>query len=46
MIPMKYEEELDDYYKELCQRADYCGMEALTEEEQYFLTNYKEREVM
>lgn len=40
---MKYEEELDDYYKELCQRADYHGMEALTEEEQHFLTNYKEK---
>ena len=30
-----------DYYKELCERADYYGMEALTGEEQNYLINYK-----
>lgn len=30
----------EDYINELCERADYYGMEALTEEEQY-LVNHK-----
>ena len=30
-----------DYYNELCERADYYGMESLTEEEQSYLINYK-----
>lgn len=30
-----------DYYNELCERADYYGMESLTEEEQNYLINYK-----
>ena len=29
-----------DYYKELCERADYYGMDSLTEEEQIYLINY------
>ena len=31
----------EDYYNELCERADYYGMESLTEEEQIYLINYK-----
>ena len=31
----------NDYYKELCERADYYGMDSLTEEEQFYLINYK-----
>ena len=34
-----------DYYKELCERADYYGMESLTEEEQNYLINYKKMKV-
>lgn len=30
-----------DYYNELCERADYYGMGSLTEEEQFYLINYK-----
>lgn len=30
-----------DYYNELCERADYYGMDSLTEEEQFYLINYK-----
>lgn len=31
----------EDYIKDLCERANYYGMESLTEEEQYIL-NYKD----
>ena len=31
----------NDYYKELCERADYYGLDSLTEEEQSYLINYK-----
>ena len=27
----------EEYYEDLCERADYYGMESLTEEEQYLL---------
>ena len=30
-----------DYYKELCERADYYGMDSLTEKEQLFLKYFK-----
>ena len=30
---------MDDYLKELCELADYYGMESLTEEEQYILAH-------
>ena len=30
---------MEDYIKELCEHADYYGMESLTEEEQYTLTH-------
>ena len=30
-----------EYYYELCERADYYGMDSLTEEEQIYLINYK-----
>lgn len=29
-----------DYYKDICERADYYGMESLTEEEQIILNNF------
>ena len=30
---------MEDYIKELCERADYYGMESLTDEEQYILAH-------
>ena len=35
---------MEDEYRELCERADYYGMESLTEEEQYFLIHYHDKE--
>lgn len=35
---------MEDYIKELCKRADYYGMESLTEEEQYILTHRGEEQ--
>ena len=32
-----FEEIDEDYINDLCERADYYGMESLTEEEQYLL---------
>ena len=33
----EFEEINEDYINDLCERADYYGMESLTEEEQYLL---------
>lgn len=30
----------EDYINDLCEQADYYGMESLTEEEQYLLLSY------
>ena len=34
----------EDYIKDLCERADYYGVESLTEEEQYILNHKDELE--
>ena len=39
LAPMYFEKNEDDY-EELCERADYFGEDALTEDEQYFIDNY------
>lgn len=35
---------MEDYIKELCERADYYGMESLTDEEQYILAHRREEQ--
>lgn len=39
LMPMYFEKNEDDY-EELCERADYFGEDALTEDEQYFIETY------
>lgn len=31
-----------DEYRDLCERADCCGLESLTENEQYIITHWSE----
>lgn len=38
---MSLKEISEDYYFEICEKADYYGMESLTEEEQIILLEYR-----
>ena len=42
----EYDEDFEDYRKELCAQADYLGMESLTEDEQCIVNGleFKENE--